>query len=144
MDSTSTPNSEPELKLEGTGEELPTETHSANILPTSVPKNIKGVIMRNGIPWIPIFCANCGKDGGLIPEDTKDFAFYLCVPCGEKWAPLAGTYLVPDNVFWEKVKQVQLEQYGRELSGDEVVEALKDEHHALSKLARDRHTFYKE
>lgn len=120
---------------------IPDDTHKMtnHVLPNSVPREIKGFTMRNGIPWINIFCANCGCDGGQIPEDTKDFAFYLCVACGEKWAPLAGTYLVPDEVFWEKVKQVQLDEYGRILQDYEIIEALKDGNHVLSKLVKERY-----
>lgn len=113
---------------------------NAEVLPSSVAREIKNFKIHNGIPWIPIFCANCGKDGGWIPEETKDFAFYICEsPCGEKWDPIIGTYVVPDEVFWEHAKQVQLEKYGRELQPYEVVEALKDGNHILSKLAKDRH-----
>lgn len=109
------------------------------LLPSSVPTHITGTIFHDGIEWIKIYCANCGCDGGMVPEETKKFAFYLCDPCGAKWEPLANTMLVPDEVFWEKVKTEQLERYGRELQPFEVVEALKDDNHILSKLARDRY-----
>ena len=105
---------------------------------------VKSRMFHNGIPWVPIFCANCGKDGGYVPEEASDFAFYLCDPCAEKWSPLAGTMAIPDEVFWENVKQTQIEAYGRELTGPEIAEALKDEHHVLTKLARDRSLFKKE
>lgn len=111
---------------------------SDDVLPDSRARTTRGIVFRNGEPWIPIFCANCGADGGHVPEASKTFAFYICVPCGEKWAPLAGTMLVPDEVFWAKVKEEQIERYGRELTGDEVAEALKDPQHVLSKLAKDR------
>ena len=88
--------------------------------------------------WVPIFCANCGAPGGWVPEESTTFAFYLCNPCAEKWSPLAGTMAVPDEVFWQKVKDAQIEKYGRELTAPEVVEALKDENSILTKLAKDR------
>lgn len=114
-----------------------------DILPDSRLRETKGRVrhvsdLLGGQWWIPIFCANCGADGGFIPEESKSFAFYLCESCGEKWEPLAGTMKVPTEVFWETVKQEQLEKYGRELTGLEVAEALKDEHHVLSLLAKDR------
>lgn len=93
--------------------------------------------------WVPIFCANCGAPGGAVPEETCTFAFYLCVPCGEQWEPLAGTYLEPDVVFWQKVQEAQQDTYGRELSPTEIVEALKDGNSMLSKLARDRKGYRK-
>ena len=125
-------------------DEKPTELHRASILPNSIPKNTKGRMFRNGQPWIPIYCANCGADGGFVPEEAATFAFYLCDVDAEKWSPLAGLMAIPDEVFWEKVKQTQIETFGRELTGDEIVEALKDEHHVLTKLARDRSTYKKE
>ena len=45
---------------------------------------------------------------------------------------------VVPKVFWEKVNQAQLEKYGRILSPNEIVEALKDEQHFLTKLSRER------
>ena len=110
------------------------------IYPDSRAKESKGVRWLNGMNWVPLFCANCGADRGWVPEDSLNcnFAFALCDPCAEKWSPLTDTYLVPDYVFWENVKKEQLERYGRELTGPEVVEALKDDNHFLSKMAKDR------
>ena len=121
--------------------ETPTEQWQADLLPSSIlttshtHKNTKYHI---GLNWVPIYCANCGADGGWVPEDTANFAFYLCQPCADKWAPIAGFYIEPDAVFWEKVKKAQIEKEGRELTGAEVAECLKDDTHYLSKLAKDR------
>ena len=90
------------------------------------------------VNWVPIYCANCGVSGGAVPEDTCNFAFYLCESCADKLPPIDGTYVEPDIVFWEKVRQAQLEEYGRELTNDEIIEALKDGNHMLSKLCRER------
>lgn len=110
------------------------------IFPDSRAKEAKHVQWHNGLNWVPLFCANCGADRGFVPEDALscNFAFALCDPCAEKWSPLTNTYLIPDEVFWDKVKKAQLEAYGRELTEPEVVEALKDDEHMLSKLAKDR------
>jgi hypothetical protein len=47
--------------------------------------------------------------------------------------------LVPDEVFWKKVEDAQLEKYGRILETYEQVEMLKDGSSLLSKLARGRY-----
>ena len=73
-----------------------------------------------------------------MPEETKTFAFYLCAPCAEVWSPMAGTMLVPDEVFWQRVKDEQIAREGRELTADEVRIALTDPNHYLSMLAKDR------
>lgn len=109
-----------------------------NLLPTSLPRETKGVVFRQGVAWKPIFCASCGGDGGLVPEAHCDFAFYLCQGCADKYGNIAGYMMTPDEVFWEKVKQAQLEEYGRELFPEEVVEALKDENSIIAKLAKDK------
>jgi len=112
-----------------------------NILPDSRPKVQKRITYLNGINWVPIYCANCGSDGGMVPEENCNFAFYLCVPCAEKWQPLADTLLVPDEVFWQRVREEQLATYGRELTPEEIVEVLKDENSALVKLSKERADF---
>jgi len=103
----------------------------------------KTIVWANGMKWIPIFCANCGKDGGQVLEGdwdrVKSFAFYLCDFCSEKWSPIANAALSPDEVFWRKVHQAQMEAFGRELTPAEIVEALKDDSHILTKLCKDRH-----
>jgi hypothetical protein len=91
--------------------------------------------------WVPIFCANCGTDGGLVPEENRDFACYLCQPCADRHGEIANAMLVPDEVFWEKVNQHQFEKYGRVLQPGEIAEALKDPQSDFSKLAKDRPRF---
>lgn len=102
-------------------------------------KDSRRIVTQLGVlNWVQIFCANCGADGGRVPEENMTFAFYLCTPCAEKWSPLAGTMIEPDAVFWQKVKDAQIEKYGRELTAPEVAEQLKDGDSILSKLARER------
>ena len=115
---------------------------SVETLPDSRLKDSKGTVRLPfasicPMNWVPIFCANCGAPGGWVPEETTTFAFYLCNSCAEKWSPLAGTLAVPDEVFWQKVKDAQIEKYGRELTREEIVAALEDQESALAKLARD-------
>ena len=111
----------------------------ADALPTSIAKVVRGTVMRGGEPWIPIFCANCGADGGYVPEAAADFAFYLCDPCAEKWSPLVDTMLVPDEIFWKKLHEAQREKYGRLLAINELLEQLANPDSMITKLANDRH-----
>lgn len=110
-------------------------------LPDSRTKAQRAVIRSNGMNWVPIFCANCGADGGMVPEKNCTFAFYLCTPCSEKWEDVLGTYSEPDTVFWDRVKEEQLSQYGRELTAEELIEVLLDGNSSLSKLAKDKPDF---
>lgn len=116
---------------------------TAEILPNSIAvRSQRRIVWANGMKWIPMFCANCGKDGGQVMEqdwDTvKNWAFYLCDPCAEKWAPIANTGISPDEAFWQKVHAAQVEHFGRELTPEEIAEYLKDENNPLAKLAKDR------
>jgi len=115
---------------------------SVDTLPDSRLKDSKGTVRLPfasicTMNWVPIFCANCGAPGGWVPEETTTFAFYLCNSCAEKWSPLAGTMCMPDEVFWQKVKDAQIERYGRELTAPEIREALKDGDSILARLAKD-------
>jgi hypothetical protein len=76
-----------------------------NILPNSKMKNPVGARLHKSLNWVPIYCANCGKDGGFVPEENCNFAFWLCDPCYEKHGTIAGTMATPDDVFWAQVAQ---------------------------------------
>lgn len=92
----------------------------------------------NGTWWVPIFCANCGKPGGYVPEENMTFAFYLCDnPCAATWGPIANTYMEPDAVFFKRIELAQLEKYSRLLGPLELLQALEDANSPLAKLARE-------
>lgn len=100
---------------------------------------MKGAEFRVGIYWEPAFCANCGKLAGRSPVyDDQNFICVICPACAEQWAPLAGTMLVPDEVFQKMVEEVQLEEYGRVLAPNEVAAELDIQESVISKLARER------
>lgn len=112
-----------------------------DILPDSRLKTVvtpKGAVWRNGSWWEPVFCANCGADGGLVPQENMTFMFYLCDPCFETHGAIAGTYALPDEVFFQMVAEAQLEKHGRFLTEPELVAAIDDPFDPLSRLARDR------
>lgn len=109
-----------------------------DILPSSMLKRPKGSVRRPDGWWQPIFCANCGCDGGLVPEENMTFAFYLCNTCAEKLGDAAHLMMMPDEVFFLKVQEAQLERYGRLLTAEEILKALNDDSHPLAKLAKDR------
>lgn len=74
-----------------------------------------------GQMWIPIYCANCGKPGGEVPEASTTFAFWLCNPCFETYGELTSMLVVPDEVFWAKLQEAQMNDFGRLLSPEELV-----------------------
>ena len=56
-----------------------------------------------GCMAMPIFCANCGADGGFVPEDHCTFACYLCNACSREHPLPMGVYVTPDEAFWAQV-----------------------------------------
>jgi hypothetical protein len=106
-------------------------------LPDSRCAHTKNVIRVGALNWVPIFCANCGADGGIVPEESITFVFYLCDPCAQRNGQIDGMYMEPDAIFFEKVRQAQIEKYGRELTAGELVVELEDESSIMSKLAKD-------
>lgn len=117
------------------------------ILPNCIAARSSRTVRMGCRELIPIFCANCGADGGAILqtdfERVKNWAFYLCDPCAEKWSPLVDQAIVPDELFWSAVREASVELYGRELAIEEQVEVLKDENAPLTRLAKDRLLFHR-
>ena len=108
---------------------------------TGPPKGVvRGTHALNAAPmyWVPIFCASCGGPGGYVPEENMMFAFYLCQPCADKYGAIANTMMVPDEVFWQRVAEVQLEKYGRILGEDELIKILDEANHPFAALVRDK------
>jgi hypothetical protein len=119
-----------------------------DILPNCIAKrSTKTVIWPNGQKWLPLFCANCGTDGPMVLETdyerVNNWAFYLCEPCAEKWSPMVDLCLEPDQVFWKKAHDAQIEKYGRLLEPSELVEVLKDDTNTITRLCKDRNDFKK-
>jgi hypothetical protein len=117
-----------------------------DVLPNSLPreKKVDLSMSRPGLEWLFIYCASCGADGGRVLKtdvpNREEFAFYLCDTCAPKYGAIAGTWAEPDALFWQKVKEAQLEREGRELTAVEVLKELDDPNSYLNKLVRDRNT----
>lgn len=113
-----------------------------DILPDSRAKNkVTPVEGQFGLEE-PYFCANCGKLGGHCLVRNMTFMFYLCPPCADTYGPIAGMYAMPDEVFFEKVREAQLEEAGRLLTPLELVKALDDPRSPLALLAKERLTHF--
>ncbi len=107
-------------------------------LPDSRAREAKNRVVQFGVWCVPVYCANCGCDGGVVPEENTTYIFYLCNGCADKHGRIEGTYAEPDAIFWEKVKQAQVEKYGRELTAPEVARALDEKGGPLALLAREK------
>jgi hypothetical protein len=109
-----------------------------DILPDCRAKDTGKTIKYKGLNWCPVFCANCGKHAGYVPEENMTFAFYLCEhPCAEKWGATAHTYTEPDVAFWKRVHEESQERYGRILTGPEFKKVVDEGTTPLAKLIRE-------
>jgi hypothetical protein len=108
------------------------------VLPDSRAKTPRGLIFQGGVAWEPVFCANCGVEGGACPTENMTFICWICPKCNETYGQIAGTLSMPDEVFWAEVKAAQLEHYGRVPTAEEVVQHLADPLSLESLLARSR------
>jgi hypothetical protein len=101
---------------------------------------VRGVfpLLGTKINWLPIFCANCGKANGYVPEENMDFVCWLCDPCAEKHGAELNLCLIPDELFWQKAHFEMLEKYGRILTPAELQTVAESSCTPLSKLLRDR------
>lgn len=112
-------------------------SEKANILPDCRANEAKGRVFKGSMSWVPVFCANCGRDGGLCPEGMG-FIFYLCNTCVSRYGEIAGTMMMPDEVFWEKVQQAQIEEYGRQLTFEELQRVVQEGASPLATLLSER------
>lgn len=106
------------------------------ILPDSRAKNTTGRIFTASGTWVPVFCANCGKPGGACPEENMTFLFYICPKCNETYGAIAGTMQMPDEVFFEKLKQEQIASHGRYLTEQELVAVVQEDASPLATLLK--------
>ena len=107
-----------------------------DLLPDCRATITKGRVFTFGGVLVPVFCANCGRDGGWCPEENMTFLFYLCPHCAETYGAVAGTMLMPDEVFFSKLAEAQIEEVGHALSPEEWRRL--DDSHTLVKLANSR------
>jgi hypothetical protein len=107
-----------------------------DILPDCRAKEAKDRIFTPIGAWVPVFCANCGVDGGSCPEENMTFIFYLCKKCAETYGKIAGTMLMPDEVFFEKLKQEQLASHGKFLTQEELAAVVEADASPLATLLK--------
>lgn len=107
-----------------------------DILPDSRADYTKGCIYTPAGVYIPYFCGNCGKECGWCPEDAT-FMFYLCRNCEGKYGEVAGLMRLPDEDYWEKLKQEQMASYGHYLTQEELAKVVEEDNSPLARLLKE-------
>ena len=111
-----------------------------NVFPDSrqhVNHTPRGMTQGPGGMWVPVFCANCGVEGGKCPEKNMTFIFWLCNACFKTHGQITGTMVVPDKVFFDKIAQEQKEAHGRYLSHDELLQVVAEDSSPLATLLKE-------
>lgn len=106
------------------------------ILPDSRARETKGRVFTPMGAFVPIFCANCGVPGGHCPEENMTFICWICNKCAETYGAIAGTMFMPDEVFWERLKQEQLAAHGRYLTPLELAKVVEEDSSPLATLIK--------
>lgn len=106
------------------------------MLPDSRAHEVRGRVFTSMGCFVPVYCANCGADGGLVPEEGMTFVFYLCNKCAETYGPIAGMMLMPDEVFFQKLKEEQQASYGRFLTEQELAAVVEADASPLATLIK--------
>lgn len=70
----------------------------------------------------------------MVPEHHITFAFALCDPCAEKHGDVAHLHKEPDAVFWERLRNAELES-GTSLTPVTLAKNLEDPSSVFAKLA---------
>jgi hypothetical protein len=104
-----------------------------DILPDSRCKAATNVVKIDGVNHVPIFCMNCGIEGGLVTERGVFFVGWQCDACQEKYPLPPGTHALPDDEHNRKVA----EEWDRAGSVERVMEQLQNERSPLSLLAKE-------
>jgi hypothetical protein len=108
----------------------------ADVLPDSRAKTIRGAVYRGSQEWVPVFCANCAKEGPLALA-TSTHLFWMCNPCFASKGHITGTMVVPDQAYYQKVAQEQLEAHGRYLGHNELLQIVAEDCTPLATLLKE-------
>jgi hypothetical protein len=110
-----------------------------NILPDSRPRERRGAIRTPQGTFVPVYCANCGKPYGMVPESHITHVFALCDHgCAGKYGDAAHAYVDPDAVYRDLACAEAIEKYGRPLTPAEVARELESGT-PIAAIARDWH-----
>jgi hypothetical protein len=110
------------------------------VLPDSRARETRGLIRTPTGNMVPVYCANCGKPAGLVPESHITHVFALCDHgCAGKYGDAAHGMVDPDAIYRERATEAALKKYGRPLTQAEIERELDDRDSALGKIAREWH-----
>lgn len=110
-----------------------------DILPDSRPRDRRGAVHVLGKgTFVPVYCANCGRQYGMVPEKMITHVFALCDgKCSTVWGHVAHGWTDPDAKVRTDLAEAMRTDYGRLLTQVELYEALDHPKQSLAAVARD-------
>ena len=111
----------------------------ADVLPESRQLGVytqRNVVNICGAYWVPIYCASCSTKGGMVPEENMTFACWLCNNCYARYGHLTNLMVMPDEVFWERLIQEQLDSFNRILTNEELTAIVEADASPLATLIK--------
>lgn len=111
---------------------------SSDVLPECRARDRKGAIHTPNGWFVPVYCANCGKIAGMVPESHITHVFALCDNgCAGKYGDTAHEYVDPDAIYRERATAEALKKYGRALTPAEVERELDNVSSPIAKIAKE-------
>jgi hypothetical protein len=112
---------------------------SQDVLPDSRTRARGGIVQVRGQNYVPVYCINCGKPAGMVPEKLITNVTALCDDgCSGKYGALADQMVDPDAIFREHLGEA-LGPLGHVVTPEELDRMLQEPSPALRALARDWH-----
>jgi hypothetical protein len=66
------------------------------------------------------------------------FVFWQCEACARTYGEVAGLMVMPDEVYWERLRLAQLEHAGRPMTEAELLAVAETDASPLSTLLHER------
>lgn len=114
-----------------------------DVLPDSRARSRKGAIYVDGLWYVPVYCINCGKRYGLVPEKHVTHVVALCDTggCVEKYGAQASHQWVdPDAHLRANLAEATAAiagKLGRPVTAQELVRMASEPPAGLAAAARD-------
>jgi len=74
----------------------------------------------------------------MVLEENLNFLFWLCNECFATAGEIVNTMVMPDEVYWQKVKEEQMAAYGRYLLPQEIEAVVAADASPLATLLTER------
>lgn len=111
---------------------------AVEILPECRTRDRRGAVQSRDGWWVHIYCANCGRPQGFVPERFITCTFALCDRCCDRHGTPASMYVESDAAFRERVRAAMLDERIDRLTEIDMRQHVDDASSRIGKLLRER------